>query len=79
MNRRGFLGFSLAAVGGIFVPKYAGWFRQGSGIVVPEWPVGLIDVSPLAPSIHGLSGSTYQLWLELPQTIHWRFVVSSDT
>lgn len=37
LDRRGFVGFSLAAVGGIFVRKYDGpWFRRKSGIVVPE-------------------------------------------
>ena len=36
MNRRLFLGFSLAAVGGVFVPKYGRWYRQGSGVLVPN-------------------------------------------
>ena len=27
---------SLAAVGGIFVPKYGGWYRQGSGLLACE-------------------------------------------
>ena len=36
MNRRGFLGLSLAAVGGIFVPKYDKWYRQGSGLLVRD-------------------------------------------
>ena len=44
MNRRLFLGSSLAAGLSIFVPKYGQWYRQGSGILVPretegEWTV----------------------------------------
>jgi hypothetical protein len=36
MNRRNFLGLTLAATGGIFVPQYGKWFRMGSGVLVPE-------------------------------------------
>ena len=35
MNRRWFLGASLAAVGSVFVPQYGGWYRAGSGLLVP--------------------------------------------
>ena len=38
LDRRRFLGMSLAAVGGIFVPKYDKWFRQGSGLLTPSPP-----------------------------------------
>lgn len=31
LSRRNFLGFGLAATGGIFVPKFGAWYRQGSG------------------------------------------------
>ena len=42
MNRRWFLGASLAVVGSVFVPKYDGWFRQGTG--EPHlWGDGLHD------------------------------------
>ena len=50
MNRRSFVGFSLAAVGGIFVPRYGSCYRQGSGLLVPSrrlgyqavlWPIGI--------------------------------------
>ena len=42
MNRRFFLGASLAVVGSVFVPKYAGWYRQGTG--EPHlWGDGLHD------------------------------------
>ena len=36
MNRRGFLGFALSATGGIFVPKFGEWYREGSGILAPR-------------------------------------------
>lgn len=36
MNRRGFLGYSLAAVGGIFVPQAGRWYRKGFGLLQPE-------------------------------------------
>jgi len=35
MERRTFSGLILAAIGGIFVPKYGSWFKQGSGVWVP--------------------------------------------
>lgn len=35
-SRRRFLALSLAAVGGVFVPKYGHWYRKGSGLLVPE-------------------------------------------
>ena len=34
MNRRGFLGASMAVLGGIFVPKYGQWYRQGLGVPI---------------------------------------------
>lgn len=34
MNRRGFVGFSLAAVGGVFMGRR--WYQQGRGLIVPE-------------------------------------------
>lgn len=36
MNRRGFLGLSLAAAGMVFAPKFGRWHRQGSGLLVPR-------------------------------------------
>lgn len=36
MNRREFAGFSLAAIGGIFAPRFGHWYRRGSGLVVPD-------------------------------------------
>ena len=36
MNRRTFAGLGLAALGGIFVPQYGRWHRQGSGLLVAE-------------------------------------------
>lgn len=45
MNRRGFLGMSLAAAGMVFAPKFGRWHRQGSGLLVPKpgttWYVAL--------------------------------------
>lgn len=45
MNRRGFLGLSLAAAGMVFAPKFGRWHRQGSGLLVPRpgnsWYVAL--------------------------------------
>lgn len=38
MNRRDLLGLSLAAVGGIFAPRFGRWYRRGSGLVVPYNP-----------------------------------------
>ena len=35
MNRRGFLGMSLAAAGMVFVPRFGRWHRQGSGLYIP--------------------------------------------
>lgn len=32
MERRHFLGFTLAAAGTVFVPNYGRWFREGSGL-----------------------------------------------
>jgi len=34
MNRRAFAGLSLAALGGVFVPRFGHWYRQGSGLLV---------------------------------------------
>lgn len=34
MNRRDLLGLSLAAVGGVFAPRFGRWYRRGSGVVV---------------------------------------------
>lgn len=42
MNRRGFLGFSLAAVGGVFMGRR--WYQQGRGLMVPE-PIDLADLA----------------------------------
>lgn len=39
MNRRGFLTALGVAAGGVFVPKFGRWFRQGSGILVRREPV----------------------------------------
>ena len=39
MQRRDFLGFSLAAAGLVFAPKLGRWHRQGSGLFVPTGPV----------------------------------------
>lgn len=50
MNRRGFLGFGLAAVGGVFVPQFGEWYRRGSGLVVPA-----------VSSLNGISTSTFDL------------------
>jgi len=62
MNRRGFLGFSLAAVGGIFIPRYDKGYRQGSGLLVASGPYSVlefmdqwevwteVDRQPLVPS-----------------------------
>lgn len=63
MNRRGFLGFSLAAVGGIFVPKYAGWFRQGSGIIVPAKAI-------TKPQLDALEGALTEIWREVYEGYH---------
>ena len=34
MNRRSFAGLSLAALGGVFVPRFGARYRQGSGLLV---------------------------------------------
>lgn len=39
MNRRDLLGLSLAAVGGIFAPRFGRWYRRASGLMVPHWIV----------------------------------------
>lgn len=36
MHRRSFLGLGLAAVGGIFAPKYGQWYKQGRGLLVRD-------------------------------------------
>lgn len=36
MNRRAFAGLSLAAIGGVFVPQFGKWYRQGSGLLAPN-------------------------------------------
>lgn len=36
MNRRTFAGLTLAAIGGVFAPRFGRWYRQGSGLLVPE-------------------------------------------
>jgi hypothetical protein len=49
LSRRNFLGLSLAATGGIFVPKFGAWFRQGSGLYTPEIYTYVATGSWLAP------------------------------
>lgn len=41
MKRRDFVGFSLAAMGLAFAPKFGRWHRQGSGLLVPDQHVEL--------------------------------------
>lgn len=74
MNRRWFLGASLAAVGSVLVPKYGGWYRQGSGVlvpqavVVPEPPV-LVSQVPLSvwqEMCFGESDASLRRWLNSP-------------
>lgn len=36
MNRRDFVGIAAAS---IFAPRFGRWYRQGSGLMVPEPPV----------------------------------------
>lgn len=43
MNRRGFMGFSLAAVGGVFMGRR--WYQQGRGLIVPETAVIYLPIS----------------------------------
>lgn len=38
MNRRNFAGLALAAVGGVFVPRFGRWYRRGSGLLTPPEP-----------------------------------------
>lgn len=52
MDRRGFLGALTVAAGGIFVPQFGRWFRQGSGLLTPDWQrlrlvrtVGVIEMT----------------------------------
>lgn len=56
MNRRSFLGALTVAAGTVFVPKFEGWFRQGSGLLVPDAAI----VRPLGPS-EEIWTSTYGL------------------
>lgn len=42
MNRRDLLGLSLAAVGGVFAPRFGRWYREPPRIVVPTLEV-LLD------------------------------------
>jgi hypothetical protein len=37
VNRRSFAGFSLAAVGGIFVPEFGRWYRQSLPEQYAQW------------------------------------------
>jgi len=36
VNRRQFAGLSLAAIGGIFAPKFGQWYKRGSGLIVRD-------------------------------------------
>lgn len=75
MNRRWFVGASLAAVGSIFVPKYEGWYRQGSGLLVPEAEPAIEDLSTLARDYYHaiyLDALDGQLWLKRPGVVLWQ-------
>ena len=45
MNRRAFAGLSLAALSGIFAPKFGHWFRRGSGLIVRDSGLIYLTVS----------------------------------
>lgn len=65
MNRRWFLGASLAVVGSVFVPKYERWYRQGSGLLVPRAPELLKDpYIVLESSADGLT------WTPVPRHLY---------
>lgn len=49
MKRRDFLGFSLAAAGLVFAPKFGRWHRQGSGLLVPRYHVLSPGFNPQPP------------------------------
>ena len=57
MNRRDFMGLSLAAAGMVFAPKFGRWHRQGSGLLIPDGHYATLyeDDSPFAviPIIEG--------------------------
>lgn len=63
MNRRGFLGMSLAAAGMVFAPKFGRWHRQGSGLLVPDghyltlWEGGRVYAH--IPMIEGQTSTLY--------------------
>lgn len=52
MNRRTFAYLSLAAFGGVFVPRFHRWYRQGSGLLIPT-PTAVIEWHWIDP-IHDL-------------------------
>lgn len=45
MNRRSFLGLSLAVTGGIFVPKFGKWYKQGS-LYLSKYDIVNITLQP---------------------------------
>lgn len=61
MNRRAFAGLSLAALGGIFAPKFGHWYRRGSGVIVPDRSLILHD-----ENCWTITGSD----VALPYTLH---------
>lgn len=41
MNRRSMLGLSLAAMGGVFAPRFGRWYREANGLIL--WGDGVHD------------------------------------
>jgi|GEM_PF-3976479 len=78
MNRRWFLGASLAAVGSVFVPQYGGWYRAGSGLLVPHTDRHIVAYSEMW-TLHpdGYAVEVYRRiedgpWVRLPDVVEDR-------
>ena len=79
MNRRDMLGLSLAAMGGVFAPRFGRWYREASGLVVPDpvavWSDGLAVGDTWVAEIHTPGISSFN---EVWRRVRGRIVVSDE-